>query len=75
MKIKNALMSGLFLMGALTASAQDQQPKTEYVSNPYWYLQIQAGGQYTLGSATCCLRTCSWQSDASSTPLLVCAWP
>ena len=49
MKIKNALMSGLFLMGALTASAQDQQPKTEYVSNPYWYLQIQAGGQYTLG--------------------------
>ena len=49
MKIKNALMSCLFLLGAVSASAQDQQPKTEYVPNPYWYVQIQAGGQYTLG--------------------------
>jgi outer membrane protein OmpA-like peptidoglycan-associated protein len=49
MKIKKALLSCLFLMGTLAVSAQDQQPKTEYVHNPYWYVQIQAGGQYTLG--------------------------
>lgn len=49
MKLKKALLSGLLLMGVLSASAQDQQPKTEYVHNPYWYVQLQAGGQYTLG--------------------------
>ena len=35
------------LSGALTASAQEA--KTEYVPNPYWYIQIQGGAQYTLG--------------------------
>ena len=47
MKIKNILLSCLMLSGALTASAQEA--KTEYVPNPYWYIQIQGGAQYTLG--------------------------
>ena len=49
MKIKKALLSCLLVAGVLSASAQDQQPKTEYVHNPYWYVQVQAGAQYTLG--------------------------
>lgn len=49
MKIKKTLLSGLLLMGCLFASAQDQQPKTEYVFNPHFYVQLQGGGQYTLG--------------------------
>ncbi len=49
MKIKKALLSCLLMAGVLTASAQDQQPKTEYVHNPYWYVQLQGGAQYTLG--------------------------
>ena len=49
MKIKNVLLSCM-LLGALTASAQDEpQTKTEYVPNPYWYIQVQGGAQYTLG--------------------------
>jgi outer membrane protein OmpA-like peptidoglycan-associated protein len=47
MKIKNVLLSCLMLAGALNASAQEA--KTEYVPNPYWYIQIQGGAQYTLG--------------------------
>ena len=35
------------LSGALSVSAQEA--KTEYVPNPYWYIQIQGGAQYTLG--------------------------
>ena len=49
MKIKKALLSCLLMAGVLSASAQDQQPKTEYVPNPYWYVQLQGGAQYTLG--------------------------
>ena len=50
MKIKKALLSCLVLAGVLNASAQEQpQDKTEFVHNPYWYVQVQAGGQYTLG--------------------------
>lgn len=49
MKIKKTLLSGLLLMGCLFASAQDQQPQTEYVFNPHFYVQVQGGGQYTLG--------------------------
>lgn len=39
------------LLGSLTAFAQEEQPqaKTEYVPNPYWYVQVQGGAQYTLG--------------------------
>ena len=47
MKIKNVLLSCLMLAGALNASAQEA--KTEYVPNPYWYIQLQGGAQYTLG--------------------------
>ena len=49
MKIKKALLSCLLMAGVLTASAQEQQAKTEYVHNPYWYVQLQGGAQYTLG--------------------------
>ena len=35
------------LAGTLSASAQEA--KTEYVHNPYWYIQLQGGAQYTLG--------------------------
>ena len=47
MKIKNVFLSCLMLCGVLTASAQEA--KTEYVPNPYWYIQLQGGAQYTLG--------------------------
>ena len=47
MNIKKVLMSCLFLAGALSVSAQEA--KTEYVHNPYWYIQLQGGAQYTLG--------------------------
>jgi outer membrane protein OmpA-like peptidoglycan-associated protein len=43
-------LSCLLALGFLSASAQDQQPKTEYVFNPHWYVQIQPLGiQHTLG--------------------------
>lgn len=35
-------------MSYVSLSAQEQ-PKTEYVFNPHWYVQAQVGGQYTLG--------------------------
>lgn len=47
MNIKKAFLSCLMLAGVLTASAQEA--KTEYVHNPYWYIQLQGGAQYTLG--------------------------
>ena len=47
MKIKKVLLSCLMLAGALSVSAQEA--KTEYVHNPYWYIQVQGGAQYTLG--------------------------
>ena len=50
MKMKKTILSCLLALGFLTASAQDQQPKTEYVFNPHWYVQIQPLGiQHTLG--------------------------
>ena len=48
--MKKTILSCLLALGFLTASAQDQQPKTEYVFNPHWYVQIQPlGVQHTLG--------------------------
>ena len=48
--MKKTILSCLLTLGFLTASAQDQQPKTEYVFNPHWYVQIQPLGiQHTLG--------------------------
>jgi len=50
MKMKKTILSCLLALGFLSASAQDQQPKTEYVFNPGWYVQIQPLGiQHTLG--------------------------
>ena len=50
MKMKKTIMSCLLMLGFLSASAQEQQPKTEYVFNPHWYVQIQPLGlQHTLG--------------------------
>ena len=48
--MKKTIMSCLLALGFLSATAQEQQPKTEYVFNPHWYLQIQPLGlQHTLG--------------------------
>jgi outer membrane protein OmpA-like peptidoglycan-associated protein len=52
MKIKAALLSGLFAIGCLTASAQEQPTTTENVFNPHWYVQGQIGAQYTLGEVS-----------------------
>ena len=49
MKIKKIYMSCLLLAGVLSASAQEEYPKTVYDHNPYWYIQLQGGAQYTLG--------------------------
>ena len=49
MKIKKIFMSCLSLAGVLSASAQEEYPKTVYDHNPYWYIQLQGGAQYTLG--------------------------
>lgn len=49
MNIKKSLFTGLLLLGSLSMAAQEQQPKTEYVFQPHWYVQAQFGGQYTLG--------------------------
>ncbi len=49
--MKKILLSCLMLVTALSASAQDEEKKgtTEYVFEPHWYIQLQAGGQYTTG--------------------------
>ena len=49
MKLKKIFMSCLLLAGVMSASAQEQYPKTVYDHNPYWYVQVQGGAQYTLG--------------------------
>ena len=48
--MKKTILSCLLALGFLSASAQEQQPKTEYIFNPHWYVQIQPLGlQHTLG--------------------------
>jgi outer membrane protein OmpA-like peptidoglycan-associated protein len=51
MNVKKQILSGLLLLAALTASAQEsQQGETVYDFKPHWFLQVQpVGGQYTLG--------------------------
>lgn len=51
MNFKKTLFTALIAMGCMTASAQEQ-PKTEYVFKPHWYLQLQAGGQETIGEVS-----------------------
>lgn len=47
---KTLILTGLLALGGLTASAQEQQEKTENVFNPHWYIEVQPlGMQYTLG--------------------------
>lgn len=48
MNIKNILLSGMML-AACAANAQEAATKTETVFEPHWYVQLQGGGQYTLG--------------------------
>ncbi len=53
MKIKRILMSCLVALSCVAASAQGQEPKTEYIFNPHWYLQVQPlGAQYTVGEVS-----------------------
>ena len=47
MKMKKAILSCLMLMGVLSASAQEQKGTTEYIFEPNWYIQVQAGARYT----------------------------
>ena len=55
MKIKNIILTGLFTLGALSASAQEgQNGTTVYDFKPHFYLQGQVGGQYTLGEVDFC---------------------
>ena len=66
MKIKKIFMSCLLLAGVLTASAQEEYPKTVYDHNPYWYIQLQGGAQYTLGEIdfSDLISVNAWQSKA-----------
>ena len=50
MNLKKTLFAALIAMGCMSASAQE--PKTEYVFNPHWYLQLQVGAQETLGEVS-----------------------
>ena len=50
--MKKAIVSLMFAMGFMAASAQEQQPKTENVFNPHWFVQAQGGAQYTLGEVS-----------------------
>ena len=48
--MKKSILSCLLALSCISASAQEQQPKTEYVFNPHWFVQIQPLGiQHTLG--------------------------
>lgn len=47
--MKKVIVSLMLAMGFMTASAQEQQPQTENVFNPHWFVQVQGGAQYTLG--------------------------
>lgn len=49
MKLKSIILSASMVLGCLSATAQNEAPKTEKVFNPHWYIQAQYGGQYTLG--------------------------
>lgn len=50
MKLNKIILSAALLVGAFTATAQEEV--TEYTFNPYWYLQAQVGGQETLGEGS-----------------------
>ena len=52
MNIKKSMLTCLLMLGIIPASAQQSEAQTEYVFNPHWYLQVQGGGQYTLGEVS-----------------------
>jgi outer membrane protein OmpA-like peptidoglycan-associated protein len=55
MKMKKLILSTLMLTATMagyaqeTAAQNEQKGTTEYVFAPHWFLQLQAGGQYTTG--------------------------
>lgn len=50
MKIKKIILTCLLTLGYLSVSAQNtSEPKTEYIFNRHFYVQLQGGTQYTLG--------------------------
>ena len=55
MKMKKLILSALMLTATMagyaqeTAAQNEQKGTTEYVFAPHWFLQLQAGGQYTTG--------------------------
>ena len=55
MKMKKLILSALMLTATMAGYAQEttaqdeQKGTTEYVFAPHWFLQLQAGGQYTTG--------------------------
>jgi outer membrane protein OmpA-like peptidoglycan-associated protein len=49
MKFKKLLYTVLLSAGCLTASAQAPETVTVDAFNPHWFVQAQAGAQYTLG--------------------------
>ena len=55
MKMKKLILSALMLTATMagyaqeTAAQDEQKGTTEYVFAPHWFLQLQAGGQYTTG--------------------------
>ena len=52
MNIKKLILSCMLMLGFISASAQEPNEKTEYLFNPHWYIQLQGGGQYTLGESS-----------------------
>ena len=53
MRLKRILLSSLVVMGCMSVSAQEPQPKTEDVFVPHFYVQVQpVGAQYTLGEGS-----------------------
>ena len=58
MKMKKLILSALMLTATMAGYAQEttaqdeQKGTTEYVFAPHWFLQLQAGGQYTTGETS-----------------------
>ena len=58
MKMKKLILSALMLTATMagyaqeTAAQDEQKGTTEYVFAPHWFLQLQAGGQYTTGETS-----------------------
>lgn len=51
MNFKKMVIAAMAAVFAFTANAQEAQDRVEYNYNSHWFLQLQAGAQYTLGEA------------------------